>query len=191
MTIRNLFAATSIISIIAFTGCAASKTASSGLEPAPVTTSPAIPGSTISEKTDESPSSDVVKPESGTDAVNNTDLAGNTNKETRLDTVYFDFDSYILSANARDTLTRNAKWLHENRYLQVIIEGHADEIGSDSYNLALGEKRALAVRRYIETLGISREHIETISYGEEKPAVVGHDETAWAKNRRVEFIIVK
>jgi peptidoglycan-associated lipoprotein len=109
----------------------------------------------------------------------------------RLDTVYFDFDSCLLNVEARNTLTRNARWLDENRRTRVIIEGHADERGSDEYNLALAEKRALAAQRYIETLGANPGRMETISYGENQPAVTGHDEATWAKNRRVEFIIVK
>ena len=71
--------------------------------------------------------------------------------------------------------------------LQVLIEGHCDERGTDEYNLALGERRALAVRRYLVALGISADRLHTISYGEEKPAVLGSDEAAWSKNRRAEF----
>lgn len=114
-----------------------------------------------------------------------------TGSENRLDSIYFDFDSYLLSTDARNTLSRNANWLRNNSGVSVLIEGHADERGSDEYNLALGEKRAGAARRYIETLGVKGERVKIISYGEEKPATAGHDEESWAKNRRAEFVVVK
>ena len=108
-----------------------------------------------------------------------------------LDTVYFDFDAYLLSAEAREILARNARFLGADAAARVTLEGHADERGSDEYNLALAEQRGVAVRRYLASLGIGEDRMEVVSYGEDKPAATGSDEAAWIKNRRVEFVIVK
>ncbi len=108
--------------------------------------------------------------------------------EAALKTVYFDFDSFTLSPAARDTLAGDARYLVKNPAVKVQIEGHCDERGSDEYNLALGEKRATTVMNYLETLGVPAARMTTISYGKEKPAVEGHDEAAWAKNRRAAFV---
>lgn len=105
-----------------------------------------------------------------------------------LETVYFDFDAWILTSRARETLSRNAAWLRNNPAVKVTLEGHTDERGSDAYNLALAERRAKSAAQYLLTLGIAANRLETVSYGEDKPAVEGHDESAWTKNRRVEFI---
>ena len=101
--------------------------------------------------------------------------------------IYFDFDKFTLSADARKTLADNAEYLKANSGTQVVIEGHCDERGSDEYNLALGESRALAAKNYLVSLGISANQLSVISYGEEKPAAMGSNEEAWAKNRRAEF----
>jgi peptidoglycan-associated lipoprotein len=112
--------------------------------------------------------------------------------EVSLDKIYFDFDSFILSPASRETLKKNASYLlNENKSVKIRIEGNCDERGSDEYNLALGEKRAKSALDYLATLGVAADRLSFISYGEEKPADTGHDEAAWAKNRRVEFIIVK
>ncbi|OGT96734.1 MAG: peptidoglycan-associated lipoprotein [Geobacteraceae bacterium GWB2_52_12] len=105
-----------------------------------------------------------------------------------LETVYFDYDSWILTGHARDALARNAAWLRNNPGISVKLEGHTDERGSDSYNLALGEGRSKSALKYLVILGIDPARMDFISYGEEKPAVEGDDETVWSKNRRVEFI---
>jgi peptidoglycan-associated lipoprotein len=105
--------------------------------------------------------------------------------------VYFDFDKSTLKAQARDNLTKKAKWLRANPQFSLRIEGHCDEQGSNHYNLALGERRASATAKFLTGLGISEDRISTISYGEERPAVPGHDEAAWAKNRRAEFRLIE
>lgn len=107
------------------------------------------------------------------------------------DILYFDFDSYVLRQDARDALDRNFQWMQKNPAEKVRLEGHCDERGSDEYNLALGEKRARAAHQYLSTLGVSQDRLSIISYGKENPADPGHNEDAWAKNRRVEFVIVK
>ncbi len=105
--------------------------------------------------------------------------------------IYFDFDSFVLTAPSRETLANNARYLMKNGSAKVQIEGHCDERGSDEYNLALGEKRAKSAMKYLVTMGISEDRLSIISYGKEKPADPGHDEAAWAKNRRDEFVLIK
>ncbi len=101
-----------------------------------------------------------------------------------LEKIYFDFDSSALSDQARKTLTGNADYLRKNAVAKLRIEGNCDERGSAEYNIALGEKRAEAAKKYLVTMGIPADRLATISYGKEKPADPGHDESAWAKNRR-------
>lgn len=107
-----------------------------------------------------------------------------------LEKIYFDFDSYTLSDQARKTLTNNADYLQKNAAAKLRIEGNCDERGSAEYNIALGEKRAKTAMKYLVALGIPADRLATISYGKEKPADPGHDEAAWAKNRRDEFDIL-
>lgn len=107
-----------------------------------------------------------------------------------LENIYFDFDSYVLTAKSREVLTRNTEAMKKNSSISVQIAGNCDERGSDEYNLALGEKRAKAAMNYMATMGVPASRLSTISYGKEKPADPGHDEAAWAKNRRDEFMII-
>ncbi len=104
-----------------------------------------------------------------------------------LETVYFDYDSSSLRPDAIATLQKNAEKIKQVPGVIIQLAGHCDERGTQEYNLALGERRALAVRDYLIKLGIPGERLVTISYGEEFPADPGHNESAWAKNRRVEF----
>lgn len=106
---------------------------------------------------------------------------------SQLETVYFAYDSFTLLPAAQQVLERNARWLLSNSAVKVTIEGHCDERGSDEYNLALGERRAMAVKSYLTARGVAAEQLATLSYGEERPAVAGHDEASWAKNRRGTF----
>ncbi len=107
----------------------------------------------------------------------------------QLSNVYFSFDDFSLSEEAKKTLVENAAWLMNRPEKKVAIGGHCDERGTGEYNLALGERRANSAKRYLITLGVSANQISTISYGEEKPADLGNDEEAWAKNRRDEFVV--
>jgi peptidoglycan-associated lipoprotein len=110
-------------------------------------------------------------------------------KSEDLGIVYFDFDSANLSDQARGTLDQNAKLLREHADLHVVIDGNCDERGTAEYNQALGEKRAQAARDYLVAAGIATSRVDIISYGKEHPADQGHDEAAWAKNRRAGFTI--
>ena len=101
--------------------------------------------------------------------------------------VHFDFDQFTLSSEARQVLGANAKYLNAMSDVKVVIEGHCDERGSDEYNLALGESRALAAKNYLVSLGVSAKRLSVISYGEEKALVDASNADAWAQNRRAEF----
>lgn len=111
-------------------------------------------------------------------------------KEEQLQTVYFDFDKFELRSDAKRMLDGNYELLKEFPDVIVQIEGHCDERGTVEYNLSLGEQRAKACQTYLISLGIAPERLTTISYGEERPVDPGHNEEAWAKNRRAEFRIV-
>ena len=101
--------------------------------------------------------------------------------------VYFDYDSFEVKPEFAGTLEANARYLKANPSARVNLEGHTDERGGREYNLALGQKRAEAVRRSLSLLGVGEGQMEAVSFGEEKPAQVGGDEAAWSKNRRVEL----
>jgi peptidoglycan-associated lipoprotein len=103
--------------------------------------------------------------------------------------VYFAFDDYTLSGEAQSQLGQLADYLKANGSAIVQIEGHCDERGSIEYNLALGERRAQSVKNYLVQLGVDTGRLTTISYGEEKPAADGHDESTWSRNRRAEFVV--
>lgn len=117
------------------------------------------------------------------------ETSSQTQLQSALEKIYFDFDSARMSDAARTTLTKNAAALKKDSALKVRIEGNCDERGSAEYNLALGEKRAEAAKKYLVTMGIAAKRLSVISYGKEKPVDPGHDEAAWAKNRRDEFIV--
>ena len=103
--------------------------------------------------------------------------------------IYFEFDSSNLGPEAQEILRWKAAWLQHNQNVQVTIEGHCDERGTNEYNLALGDRRANSTKSYLMDLGIYGSRLNTISYGEERPADYGSNEEAWAKNRRAHFTI--
>ncbi len=105
------------------------------------------------------------------------------------DRVFFDYDSSVLSPTATQTLDKQAAWLKRYPDVVVTVEGHTDERGTREYNLALGDRRANAVKSYLVALQVGPDHILTISYGEERPVDPGHDEAAWAKNRRAVTVV--
>jgi peptidoglycan-associated lipoprotein len=100
------------------------------------------------------------------------------------DRVFFDFDKSDVKPEGRTTLQRQADWLKKYPNVTVTVEGHCDERGTREYNLALGERRASAVKKMLVALGVAANRVSTISYGKERPAVVGSNEAAWAQNRR-------
>jgi peptidoglycan-associated lipoprotein len=107
----------------------------------------------------------------------------------KLSNIYFPLDDFSLSKQAKKALIENAAWLMNNVQRKVMSEGHCDERGTEEYNIALGERRAKSAKRYLINLGVKHSQLSTISYGEEKPAEPGHNEEAWAQNRRVHFVI--
>ena len=101
--------------------------------------------------------------------------------------VYFDFDSFVVKPEFQSLVEAHAKYLTTEKSRKVVIEGNADERGSREYNLALGQKRADAVKSRLQLLGVADAQMETVSFGEEKPRATGHDETSWAQNRRADI----
>lgn len=104
-----------------------------------------------------------------------------------LEDIYFEFDKSTLTPQAKKSLVKKAEWLRANRDVKVIIEGHCDERGTNEYNLALGDRRAASTKTFLVDLGIAPSRLTIISYGEERPLISGHNEEAWAKNRRAHF----
>jgi peptidoglycan-associated lipoprotein len=101
--------------------------------------------------------------------------------------VYFDYDSYVIKAEFQTLIANHASYIKSDKSRKVVLEGHTDERGGREYNLALGQKRAEAVKRALVLLGVADSQLEAVSFGKEKPAVAGNDESAWSKNRRTEI----
>lgn len=159
--------ALSALLVIAASGCAKKPAATTPVPPAPTSTPTPTPPPPPPAPTPEPP-----KP-----AVTASDLR----------IVYFAYDSFTLDGTARAALDANAALLRDNPALAVSVDGHADERGTVEYNQALGQKRAEAVQQYMTDAGIPGSRFRVISYGKERPVDEGHDEAAWARNRRVEF----
>ncbi len=107
----------------------------------------------------------------------------------KLEAIYFDFDKYVIKPEGRDALKRNADWLQQNPGAKVVVEGNCDERGTNEYNMALGQRRADAAAKYLVDLGVAKERIGTVSYGEEKPVCTEKTEACWSKNRRDDFVV--
>ncbi len=105
------------------------------------------------------------------------------------DRVFFDFDSANLRPDAIDQLNRQADWMKSNPSVTVVLQGHADERGTREYNLALGDRRAASAKQYLESMGIGGGRVDSISYGKERPEVLGSNEAAWAQNRRAVMVV--
>ncbi len=140
--------------------------------------------SSKSAKTDAS-----ATPADGT-AVASNDNGFGSGKISDLQTVYFPYDAATLTKEARNVLKKSYVWLKDHPTASIQIEGNCDERGSVQYNLALGDRRANAVKNYLKNLGVDTSRLSTISYGSERPVADGHDEAAWAKNRRAESSLV-
>ncbi|MGQ9646168.1 MAG: peptidoglycan-associated lipoprotein Pal [Thermodesulfobacteriota bacterium] len=117
-------------------------------------------------------------------------IAGEVFESKLFRDIHFDFDKYDIRPGDAEILKENAALLMKYPKVKIQIEGHCDERGTNEYNMALGERRANAAKRYLISLGISSDRISTISYGEERPLDPGHNEEAWAKNRRGHFVIL-
>ena len=124
----------------------------------------------------------------------NDNVKKDTNKKfilsEKLENVYFGFDQHKIDESAKKILLKNAEWLKYNPSLKVQLAGHCDERGTNNYNIALGNKRALYIKKQLAFLGISKDRLFSISYGEEKPTCWEGEEKCWSKNRRVQFLII-
>jgi OOP family OmpA-OmpF porin len=107
----------------------------------------------------------------------------------KLEAVYFDFDKYLIKPDGREAIKRNAEWLQKNPAKKVVVEGNCDERGTNEYNMALGQRRADAAAKYLMDLGIAKDRVSTVSYGEEKPVCKDANEACWSKNRRGDFVV--
>ena len=111
-------------------------------------------------------------------------------RQGALKTIYFDFDRSNIKDDYKAALRQNSSWIKEHTEFNIVIEGNCDERGTNEYNLSLGDRRANSTKQYLTSLGVPANRLRTISYGEERPAARGHNESAWSKNRRAEFRIV-
>lgn len=181
-----LSAAVILTAVILFTGC--QKKASIKPEEAPPTTVTQQSESAQQSKTSEKISEKKVAPES----IMSSDLAPTyaEGKEGMFADILFDYDKYDVKESYKSELQAVSQWLTKNSSATISIEGHCDERGTNEYNLALGDRRAKAVKEYLISLGVMSSRIETISYGEEKPVCTEQTEECWAKNRRAHFVIL-
>jgi peptidoglycan-associated lipoprotein len=145
-------------------------------------------GSSVSTAAPETKPAPVTEAQSAVAPVNTVasdNLAAGPNGVAKI--IYFDYDSFVVKAEFQNAIEGNAQFLKNNPRAKVSLEGHTDERGGREYNLALGQKRADAVRQSLSLLGVSAAQVESVSFGEEKPAMQGTDESAFSKNRRTEF----
>lgn len=170
-------------------GCSSTKPKAVAPEPSVVETTPApTPAPSVDEEIVTDGGAETVVSEQAMVEDLPADLIS-LNARGYLDDVFFETDSYTIGEASREHIAANASWLNQYPTVEILVEGHCDERNTREYNLALGERRANAVRDYLVFLGIAPERIFTISYGEERPFVVGHDEQAWSQNRRSHFVI--
>ncbi|MGQ9499575.1 MAG: peptidoglycan-associated lipoprotein Pal [Dissulfurimicrobium sp.] len=168
----------SLMMMVVFSGCAKKKPVSAPtpapteVSQAPVTTESAVKGE---------------EPE----GIKTADQISEGRTSAPMLPIYFDFDRYNIRDDMKSRIDNNAKFLMDNPQIRIEIQGNCDERGSSEYNLALGEKRAKAARDYLIKLGVAADRIDVVSFGKEQPLDPGHNETAWAKNRRDDFVIVK
>jgi peptidoglycan-associated lipoprotein len=175
---KSVFIWTAVIGAVLLGGCAH--------KPKPMTTPT---GSTV--PTDQSQASGVDTSGAVGAAVANGSgegVSGPTGAQLKNRTIYFDFDSSEIRSDYSALITAHAHYLASNASIRVRVEGNTDERGSREYNIGLGERRAQAVRRALMLQGVAESQITTVSYGEERPAVTGHSEDAWSKNRRAEVV---
>ncbi|MCC6347416.1 MAG: peptidoglycan-associated lipoprotein Pal [Nitrospirales bacterium] len=176
-----------IAGLFLFTGCAKKAVKS---EEQPVTKAPETrtPAETAKPSREKEAVEDRTPPAQGTE-----DKAAAPLQEipSKIQDVYFDYDRYDIKDEAKPALKELAAFLSREKDTRVVVEGHCDERGTNEYNLALGDKRANAAKDYLISLGIPSKRIETVSYGEEKPACKESTEECWAKNRRAHFVLVE
>jgi peptidoglycan-associated lipoprotein len=165
----------SLMMMVVFSGCAKKKPVpapAAEVSQAPVTTESAVKGE---------------EPE----GIKTADQISEGRTSAPMLPIYFDFDRYNIRNDMKSRIDNDAKFLMDNPQIRIEIQGNCDERGSSEYNLALGEKRAKAAKSYVTKLGVAADRIDVVSFGKEQPLDPGHNEAAWAKNRRDDFVIVK
>jgi peptidoglycan-associated lipoprotein len=186
--VRHLTVLIAVVSLAVTVACGGKKPPVARPAPPPPAANPAppprppAPPEPVSEPT-------IVPPEPVPDDAISSASLDDLNKNSPLKPVFYDLDSSDLNAASQKILDENAALLKRYATWTVTLEGHCDERGTAEYNLALGERRAIAARAYLVSLGISADRMRTVSYGKEFPFDPGHDETAFAKNRRAHFVI--
>lgn len=174
-------------------GCPKKKPATTGSDLDVETTSVPAPATPSAPATDvEQPAAPAVDDEAEIDPLAGSDLAAINEELQRRGfsaDIYFDYDESGLSDDTRDKLARNADLLKSNPQFQITVEGHADSRGTSEYNLALGERRSIAVRDYLGSLGVGANRVRTISYGEERGVCTEEEESCWSQNRRAHMVI--
>ncbi len=183
---KRFFVALIVFTIAGFVlwGCSKSAIKQTSAEPPTVQAQAAKPG----ESPDQAKKAVMATPQQSTEQQSKKEAVAEGGME--FSDVHFDFDKYDLKAGERVSLNKIADWLKKNGKYKVRIEGNCDERGTAEYNLALGNRRANAAMNYLVDLGIGKKRIKTVSYGKEKPLDPGHNEAAWAKNRRDHFVVI-
>jgi peptidoglycan-associated lipoprotein len=175
-----------ILSLIIFTGCAEKKSAvksdaAQGQMTAPVKTADSANQNNVAAP------AETANPGQAADE-QPVNLETKTEKSPLRD-INFDFDSFVIRADAREILQVNADYLSKHRVSSIVVEGHCDERGTAEYNMALGERRAQEAKKYLVNLGVRESMIKTVSFGNERPLDTASNEEAWAKNRRAHFVV--
>ena len=178
-----------VFSLAIITGCPTKPPAPATTTPPPVEKIEPAP-SPAPEKVVEPPPRPYVEPKVTETEIDDLIRRQNSSREF-LRTIRFDFDKYDIRDDQVPVLQSNASWLKAHSDLKVVVQGHCDERGTIEYNLSLGDRRARSVKKYLADLGVSEDRMRTVSYGKERPIDPGHDEDAWAKNRRGEFELEK
>jgi len=164
-----------VASTVLFAGCSSTK-----LNTPPVDEKPLAPPQTTTNNVSDTRDVQTVDTGSKDDLNSNPALANRS--------VYFDFDSYIVKDEFKPVVDAHSKYLINKKDRKILIQGNTDERGGSEYNLALGQKRAEAVRKSLSVMGVSDAQMEAVSYGKEKPKATGHDEASWAQNRRADIV---
>ncbi|WP_299014484.1 peptidoglycan-associated lipoprotein Pal [uncultured Photobacterium sp.] len=167
--------------MITLAACSSSESTDSSAASASETNTGTVTG-TVATATEQTQTTVATPVESGSASLSEQELRSQELRQEQ--TVYFKFDNAEIQPDYQEMLTAHADYLRDNSVVNVIVEGHADERGTPEYNIALGERRANAVAKYLQALGVSASQISIVSYGEEKPLVLGHSAADYAKNRR-------
>ena len=196
--VQGFLCGMAVIALLLVPACRSKKTVKPKVVPTETAaTVPPVPTMTTTTETKVTNPPDFVQTETQPPRVSTENLPSDVEELNRavqqrgyLQDAFFSFDEATLPNDAQAALTTSANWLKRNPQYNLLIEGHCDERGTEQYNLALGDRRANTAKEYLMTLGVDGNRMRTVSYGEERPFDSGHDETAWAKNRRAHLVLV-